>query len=810
MKKYADIAFPTAIRKLFTYEIPSTLDVDITVGIRVWVPLRNYYAIGVVVRLHEKAPSFDTRPIKKALDKEPIIDGELLALTKWIHQFYFSSWGEVIQASLPAGLNFISKKYLKIVDKPHNLSENELLVIEEVAANKSLTLDDAKSQFNGTSLNKSLNALIKSGVIEIWEEPDIKVSLKTEREWHWADGKSTEVAQEFLSGIDTTLNKWQNTLKELVDIGLPKRQSTLQHLEEFKGYSKKKLQESGWINYIEVEAGSKELNLDYNPSEIKSLNPNQSLVFELILSSLNKEEFANFLLYGITGSGKTEVYIHALKEARAKGKGGIVLVPEIALTPQTVSRFYKIFGDQIAVLHSRMTNRERLQAWNDLKEGTKNIVIGPRSAIFAPVKNLGLIVLDEEHDASYKQMDPAPRYHARETAIMRANLNKAVMIMGSATPSMQALYMAAKGKCTLLELNERHADAVLPKVQILDLKQYTGAMKGDLAVPLYNAIKKALADKNQVILLYNRRGFGNYLQCDSCGHIPQSPECSVSLTYHKRKNILLCHYSGYSRKADTRCEICNSEELTVQGMGTQMIEENLEEFFPSARILRFDKDSTIRKGSHERILAAFGEGKADILIGTQLVAKGLDFPNVTVVGVVDADTEQAFPSFQSSERTYQLLSQVSGRSGRGSKSGEVFIQTRQPENTAIQFAKTHDHEGFAKEEMGFRKPLHYPPYSRLINFVLKGKKEHQVSLAGHELRSVIERVVPDLDVLGPSPSAIGWMNRNYFWEVTLKIEPEKGAKYIETLLEKVLEVYNRDSKISTAVVRININVDAIR
>lgn len=812
LPKYADIVFPTAVRQSFTYQISEGIEPDIKIGQRVWVPLRNYFAIGVVVQLHDRTPDFNTRPIKKVLDEHPVIDGELLELTKWVHRFYYSSWGEVIQAALPAGLNFISKKYIRVNENVSDsgLSKKEKEVVAEIKTADEISLDDAKKRWKGTELNKTLNQLIKKEYLEIWEESDLKVSIKTEREWYWAEGKSENEAELFLSGIEGELNKWQKALKEILEVSLPKRQSALNSLNYFNGYAKRKLQDAGWLTFREVEAGSIEPDLNFDPASIKSLNLSQEKVFKPISGSLDKNEFANFLLYGITGSGKTEVYIHALKQVRSQDKGGIVLVPEIALTPQTVARFYQVFGDDIAVLHSRMTNRERLQAWKELKEGTKSIAIGPRSAVFAPVANLGLIILDEEHDASYKQVDPSPRYHARETAIMRANLNNAVVIMGSATPSMQALHMAAKGKAKLLELKERHAEAVLPEVKIIDLKQYTGAMKAELAVPLFNAIQGELAQQNQAILLYNRRGFASYMQCETCGHIPQSPECSVSLTYHKHKNMLMCHYSGYSRRADTVCEVCGSDKLIIQGSGTQKVEESLEELFPSARILRFDKDSTSKKGAHERILTSFGKGEADILVGTQLVAKGLDFPNVTVVGVIDADTEQAFPSFQSNERTYQLLSQVSGRSGRGTKPGKVFIQTRQPENAAIQFAKEHDHEGFAKEEMGFRKPLNYPPYSRLIKFVLKGKEEHKVRKASITLRKVIELVVPEIEVLGPSAAAIGWMNRNFYWELIIKIDPEKGANYIEALLNKVMEVFEQQSEISSSVVRVNINVDAIR
>ena len=785
---------------------------SVQAGQRVWIPFRNYYAIGVIVRVHDQTPSFKTKPIRKILDEEPILSNELLALTQWISRFYYSSWGETIQAALPSGLNFVSRKYLRISDSVdrNKLNKDEKEVISDLQETET-TLKEAKKRYKGTGLNKVFSGLLKSKAIEIWEEPDLKVTVATERQWIWAKGKNEKDVQDFVQSEESNTDlKWVSALEAFLEMGLPVRQSEIKDENAFSSYTLKKLQDEGWITYQEVEKKSDIEHLDYEPDSIKTLNEDQQAAFRQISKSLSKEEFANYLLFGITGSGKTEVYIHALEQVVDSGKGGIVLVPEIALTPQTVSRFYRIFGNKIAVLHSRMTNRERLQAWRDLNSGKKNIAIGPRSAVFAPVQNLGLIILDEEHDSSYKQMDPAPRYHARETAIVRARKNNAVVIMGSATPSMQSLNMAAKGKCELLELTKRHAEAQLPKVEVLDLKQYKGAMRGELAVPLFMAMEEALEKNEQIILLYNRRGYASYLQCEDCGHIPQSPECSVSLTYHKRKNLLMCHYSGYSRRADTNCEQCGSQNLKVQGSGTQNIEEQLEDLFPDPKVIRFDRDSTSRKGAHEKILNAFGEGEADILIGTQLVAKGLDFPNVTVVGVIDTDTELAFPSFQATERMYQLLSQVSGRSGRGEKAGTVFLQSRQPENSAIQFARKHDHKGFARQEMEFRKPLYYPPYSRLVRFELKSTKEQEVSQAAHQLTSSIGRVMPELPVLGPSPGAIPWMNKKYIWEVTLKIDPEKGAGYIEAVIGKIMQVYEAETKGRFSSVRVNVNPDAIQ
>ena len=812
MSTFVDVALPAAVRRQFTYHVPDELESKVQEGQRVWIPFRNYYAIGVIVRVHDQVPSFKTKPVRKVLDEEPLLSKELLELTGWISKFYFASWGETIQAALPAGLNFVSRKYLKVSDKVDTakLNSEEEEIITELRENKT-TLDEAKKRWKGTGLNKVFNKLLKSKKLEIWEEPDLKVSVSTEREWIWAEGRTADGAMNFLDSNEVNESlKWTKALSEISNL-IPIRQSDLPDDPLFNSYSMRKLQDEQWITFREVDKRSDIENLEFDPDSIKTLNDDQQQAFEKIGASIQNSEFANYLLFGITGSGKTEVYIHALKQVIEAGKGGIVLVPEIALTPQTVSRFYRIFGDKIALLHSRMSSAERLQAWRDLNSGKKKIAIGPRSAVFAPVQNLGIIILDEEHDSSYKQMDPAPRYHARETAIVRAQKNNAAVIMGSATPSMQALNMAAKGKCKMLELRNRHADAVLPDVEIVDLKQYKGkAMKGEFSASLFIAMEEALKRKEQIILLYNRRGYASYLQCEDCGHIPESPESSVSLTFHKRKNLLMDHYTGYARRKDSACENCGSPNLKVQGSGTQNVEEQLESLFPEANIIRFDRDSTSRKGAHERILKEFGDGKADILIGTQLVAKGLDFPNVTVVGVVNADTELAFPSFQATERMYQLLSQVSGRSGRGDKPGTVYLQTRQPENPALIFAKQHDHRGFARQEMEFRKPLYYPPYSRLIKFELKSSDEQKVNRAAHTLKRSAEQVVPDLPVLGPSPAAIPWINRKYVWEVTLKIDTEKGGTYIEMLLEKVMEVYEKASKGKWSSVRVNVNVDAIQ
>ena len=849
MPLFVDIAYASAPRQLYTYRVPEELCEQVAIGKRVWAPFRNYNAIGMVVSIHEEEPSFELKAIRKVLDTEAILDESLIKLTEWMHRFYYCSWGEAIQAALPSGLNMVSKQYVRAVSSVSlseakkglksriksdsisgsmsgSMSEDTANSVADSKAISELTEKEKKlwdwvgslaEEPTAEELRKKsraqgdlgvLNRLIKKGWLEIWEQPEIKSKEAKETWWDWKDEEAKVKAAAFVPSEREY--KWERALKTVQEQDLPARHQDLRTLEYVGASELRSLAEKGYL--IKFEKSRFEMQtqqLSYDPSAINALNKEQRTATDAIVKQLVDQKFSQFLLYGITGSGKTEVYIHAIKKAQELGKGAIVLVPEIALTPGTVARFYKIFGEDIAVFHSQLSASERLSAWNALKNGKKSIAIGPRSALFAPIQPLGLIIIDEEHDSSYKQMDPAPRYHARETAIMRAHIEDAVVVMGSATPSLQTLHRVAKDKAAMLRLTQRHAEATLPVVQMLDLKQYKSAMKGPMAVPTYLAVKEALERKEQVILLLNRRGFASYLQCEDCGHIPMSPDCSVSLTLHKRKGMLLCHYSGYARRVDTHCEACGSSNLSECGSGTQQAEEQIETLFPEARVARFDRDSTSKKGAHARILESFGRGHADILVGTQIVAKGLDFPNVTLVVVLDADTEQAYPSFQSSERLYQLLSQVAGRSGRGQKPGKVFIQTRQPEQPALHFVPSHDHQGFARHEMALRKPLDYPPFSRLIKCVLKGSDNELVSAASMALFQAWQQVVPQWPVLGPSPAPIEWMQGHYYWELMAKVDPEKGAHYMEAMLDQVFEVYELSFPDHRSV-RVNIHVDAIR
>ncbi|MCC5940841.1 MAG: primosomal protein N' [Balneolaceae bacterium] len=806
VKKYVDIAFPTAIRSLFTYHTGSNEVIE--PGMRVWVPLRNEFSIGMAVQVHEKKPEFETRPVERVLDDEPIMSGTMLQLTEWIHRFYYCSWGEAIQAALPVGLNFASEKKLRVKKGfKEGLTEKEKELLDDVESSN-MTLAEAEKRWRDNPEKKILKKALKQGWIQVWEYPRQKVDYKKVKNWKLAEDLNAEA---MLADLDDKSRKakWVKAFEKLAGLNLPLPQQELLKDDLFTTYTLKRIEEEGWIESVDLKVESDEAYDGlYEPANIKTLIGKQKEAFEAIKKPLDDRRFESFLLFGVTGSGKTEVYIHALKHALEEGRGGLVLVPEIALTPQTVQRFYQIFGDQIAVLHSRLSDRERFEAWKSLNSGEKRIAIGPRSAVFAPVHNLGLIVVDEEHDSSYKQFDPAPRYHARDVAVVRGQMEKAVVILGSATPGMVSVKAVTEKKHTLLQLPLRPT-GTMPQVEILNLKEYKHAMKGPLTAELHIEIENALKRKEQVILLYNRRGYASFLQCEDCGHIPQSPESSTSLTYHKKKNILLDHYSGYSRRADRYCELCGSENMQSKGSGTQQVEEEMAELFPDARLIRMDRDSTSGKHGHQTIYRKFLNGEADILIGTQLVAKGLDFPNVTVVGVISADTELAFPSFRAGERMYQLLSQVAGRAGRAEKPGVVYVQTWKSDHPAITCAKTHDFKAFAKQELAGREMLLFPPFARMVVFRFKSPSWSKVQMVADRFCDAMRMVTGEDVVMGPSPSVIEWMSGQYQWEAHIKLKRSYNAHAIEKLLDTIFHKYDSIKPKGSSAVRINVDVDAV-
>jgi primosomal protein N' (replication factor Y) len=540
------------------------------------------------------------------------------------------------------------------------------------------------------------------------------------------------------------------------------------------------------------------------------LNAEQASAVQRVTESMQQNRFEVFLLYGITGSGKTQVYIDAIRNTLAQGKDAIVLVPEISLTPQAVARFQANFGNRIAVLHSHMSAGERYDAWRRVHRGEARVVIGARSAVFAPVKNLGLIVVDEEHETSYKQADPAPRYHARDVAIVRAKKSNAVVLLGSATPSVESYSNAQRGKYTLLELPNRIDNVPLPAVRILDMirwRQSAPDHEGIFSRILGEKIAEKLDKKEQIILLQNRRGFAPLIRCVSCGYVRLCDACSIAMTYHQRGNLLRCHYCNAHERAPDACPQCKGLDIIFKGIGTQKVESALHELFPQARVVRMDLDTTRGKLAHDHILREFGEHKYDILLGTQMIAKGLDFHKVTLVGVVSADTGLLMPDFRAGERTFQLLTQVAGRAGRRNLPGEVIIQTYSPDDVCMSCAREHDFKKFYEYEVREREALRFPPFSRLALILFRHRDNERIRGIAQDFAALLKKTGGPFRVFGPTPSPLERIQNEFRWQVLIKNDMAKdpSAHQTRATLNRVAEFFHKANRHSR--VRMIVDID---
>ena len=567
-----------------------------------------------------------------------------------------------------------------------------------------------------------------------------------------------------------------------------------------------------------------ERNPYFNPSPIQSaakldpavpaiiVNSEQALAVQRVIDSMRQNRFEVFLLHGITGSGKTQVYIEAIRDAVAQGKDAIVLVPEISLTPQAVARFQGNFGKLVAVLHSRMSTGERYDAWRRVHRGEARVVVGARSAVFAPLKNLGLIVVDEEQETTYKQADPAPRYHARDVAIVRAKRSNAVVLLGSATPSIESYSNAQRGKYTLLELTHRIDHVPLPSVRILDMMRWRKTApdhEGIFSRILFEKINEKLEKKEQIILLQNRRGFAPLIRCVNCGFVRYCDACNIPMTYHRRGNLLRCHYCNAHERAPDKCPQCQGLDIIFKGIGTQKVELALKELFPPARVVRMDLDTTRGKLAHDRILREFEEHQHDILLGTQMIAKGLDFHKVTLVGVISADTGLLRPDFRAGERTFQLLTQVAGRAGRRQLPGEVIVQTYSPDDVCMVCAREHDFKKFYEHEIREREALHFPPFSRLALVLFRHRDNERIRGIAQDFAALLKKIGGPFRVFGPTPSPLERIQNEFRWQVLIKSDMEKdpSAHQTRATLNRVAQFFHKANRNSRA--RMIVDVDPI-
>lgn len=758
--------------RLFEYLVPHILENDVQVGSRVVVPFGKSRKVqGFVISLVDETDyEGQLKELLMIVDELPPLTPELVDLSAWLSQYIFSYRITILKTMLPSVLR---ANYRKILVP---LVEDDLEVRQLFGEKQEIDLAEIDDQ--DSTIIASINRLLRVDKIKIEYLVESRAKVKEISEIT-AVKSSGELRVE-LEKLRANAHQQQKLLNFLItEPKLPLSQTELEQQLAISSATIKVAADKGWLTRSKAEVYRRPITTQTNTNRNDLvLLPEQVQALEQITTSVNADTATTFLLEGVTGSGKTEVYLHAIANTLDEGKTALMLVPEISLTPQMVRQVQARFGDAVAVLHSGLSEGEKYDEWRRIRRNEAKVVVGARSAIFAPLQNLGLIIIDEEHESSYKQ-DDTPRYHARDVALWRSDYNKATLVLGSATPSLESRARASKNVYQLLTLTKRANQQSLPTVKILDLKEAKFAGEQfDLTQELVDAIKTRVQRKEQTILLLNRRGFSSFMLCRSCGFVLKCPNCDISLTYHKSTNQMKCHYCGHTEAVPTSCPNCHSDEIRFYGTGTQKIEEELGKLIPQARILRMDVDTTRKKGSYERILNAFGRNEADILLGTQMIAKGLDFSNVTLVGVINADTALSFPDFRSAEKTFQLLTQVSGRAGRAALKGSVLVQTYNPEHYAIVLAQSQDYERFYHQEMQVRHQGNYPPYFFTSLISVSSKNEQN---AAKEAFIIKRKLMRELNgrvlILGPTPSAVSKIKQHYFYQILVKYkrEPELNA-----------------------------------
>ena len=779
-----DVALPLPIHRTFTYRINTESQPPL--GTRVLVPFRRQEHIGWVVGPGSATRIKQIRPVLSILDDSPQLPVELLELCRWIAEYYVAPLGIALRTALPAVLSDASRNYVRLLEDPplnKRRSREERVVTALEHHGKPLRVRTLRRQLGMGSIWPEIRSLLAQGVLGHEMVSPSKPPVKTRRVVRIINR---------LSSLQVRDDIFARTPRQREAYELLERSggaSELTHMVKGEGFSRgviKGLESKQLVGiFDEEQLRDPFANTPVTKPPVLIPTKDQRNVIDALISALDEDVPIPFLLQGITGSGKTLVYIELLREALDRGQSAIVLVPEIALTPQTVSRFRAQFDDQVAVLHSGLSDGERYDAWRSLNTGQRRIAVGARSALFAPLSNLGVIVVDEEHDGSYKQSE-APRYLARDLAVVRARQTGAVCVLGSATPSLESWNNARTGKFRHLQLMKRVGGARLPEVRVVDLRvkkrgsdevsRINERGSGVLSSELVSAVDARLERAEQVILLLNRRGYSSFIQCRECGEVEQCLNCSISLTYHRAARRMVCHHCRYDAPAPDRCLRCGSVDLSYRGLGTEQVERVTVETFPSARIARMDVDTTSGKWAHQRILDRVAKGDVDILLGTQMIAKGLDFPRVTLVGVVNADVGIHLPDFRASERTFQLLSQVAGRAGRGKLGGEVLIQTSLPDHYAIQAAVAHDFRAFAERESSARKTPRYPPHLRMVNVILSSPDQRAAAKsaeAGAEwvrrwLRRKNAEESRGVELVGPAPAPIERLHGRWRWHFFLR------------------------------------------
>ena len=813
MKKYVDVIVPLPIASQYTYSLPSEMWKSAEVGCRVVVPFgKKKYYTGVIVKVHDVAPEgYETKEVEELLDSSPVILPRQFKLWEWLASYYLCTLGDVYKAALPSGMKLESETIIVCNEEYEALEplpEAEQRLLDMLDDGKEQCVTQLQRDYGQRNILPIVKRLLEKEAVFVKEDLKRNYKPRTEARVRLLEPGMDEARMQALFDQLGRAKKQLAVLMKYVELsGWSGPNSSLKEVSKkelldksgaslgvFNGLVEKGVFE---VYYQEIGRLDKQVSktLDLNP-----LNSSQQGAFDNIMNVFREKNVC--LLHGVTSSGKTEIYIHLIEKAIAAGKQVLYLLPEIALTAQITERLRKVFGHRLGVYHSKFPDAERVEIWKkQLGDQAYDVVLGVRSSIFLPFKNLGLVIVDEEHENTYKQQEPAPRYHARSAAIMLASMYGAKVLLGTATPNVESYFNALSGKYGLVELKERYQGIQLPHIEKVDIKElaHKKRMKGPFSPMLMEEIRKALDNKEQVILFQNRRGFAPMLECHTCAWVPKCKNCDVSLTYHKGMNQMTCHYCGYTIPMPRMCPACGGTDLRNHGFGTECVEDDVKLVFPEARVARMDLDTTRTRTAYERIITDFEEGKTDILIGTQMVSKGLDFERVSVVGILNADTMLNYPDFRSFERAYQLMAQVAGRAGRKNKRGLVILQTKSPDLPVIQQIIQNDYEQLYYDQLAERQLFRYPPFYRLIYVYLKHRKEDVLN-AATELMANQLRAGLGNRVLGPDKPPVARIQTLFIKKMIIKVEQSDSMAKIRDYLQAVQRAVVADERFRSLIV----------
>ena len=817
---FAEVLLPIPVPGTFTYRVPYTMNDAIRVGQRVVVQFgKTKIMSGLVVALTEQVPQAEVKFLTDILDDQPLVNPTQLKFWDWIKSYYLCHLGEVMQSALPSALKLSSESTVTLspdfVLDSAALNDYEYMIVEALQIQPKIAVSEVSKIIGFKKVMPLIHTMMEKGILVMEEELNEKYKAKYERFVRLTAAYRNEAnLQELMDALTKRAYKQLEVLLAYLTLGgdcdndlkatdlLKKANATSAIL--------KTMADKGIFDVYERQVSRlKELKAQVDVDSIQ-LTPAQQIAYNQVKTGF--EEQKPVLLHGVTSSGKTEIYIKLIQEAIDEGKQVLYLLPEIALTAQIINRLKQYFGDRLGVYHSRYGVNERVEVWQQVRDFAQNkgtqrqIIIGSRSAIFLPYSDIGLIIVDEEHDSSFKQVDPAPRYNARDAAIVLGAMHHAKVLLGSATPSYESYYNALNGRYRLVELTERYGGVQMPEIILSDMRveKRRKTVQADFGSVLLDAVKETLEEHNQSILFQNRRGFSLRIECEDCHHVPQCINCDVSLIYHKNQNVMRCHYCGYTASVPTECPTCHSTNIKMHGFGTEKVEEDLKTILPEAKVARLDLDTTRSHNDYQSILEDFQDKETDILVGTQMVTKGLDFDSVKVVGILNADNMLSFPDFRAHERSFQLMAQVAGRAGRKGKQGRVIIQTYEPSHPVLQDVLRNDFKGLYAKQMATRRQFGYPPFYRIVMIRLKHKDFQKLNPAATELASLLRPIFKQ-DLLGPEYPIVSRIKNLYIKQMMVKFNREHNAQQVKELIMKQVHLFQLHPDYKSVMVQIDVD-----